>query len=82
MPSELVYPVSLKKQQQQQQSLVKIHGSVKRVTAVGWLINEKSRGVKTERYKSKCSASQLTNPNPEEKFNLFVNSLGAVRQGN
>lgn len=40
MPSELVYPVSLKKQQQQQQSLVKIHGSVKRVTAVGWSINE------------------------------------------
>lgn len=39
MPSELVYPVSLKKKQQQQ-SLVKIHGSVKRVTAVGWSINE------------------------------------------
>lgn len=39
MPSELVYPVSFKKKQQQQ-SLVKIHGSVKRVTAVGWLNNE------------------------------------------
>lgn len=39
MPSELVYPVSFKKNKQQQ-SLVKIHGSVKRVTAVGWLNNE------------------------------------------